>query len=80
MSIKVSKRNSDKDFVYQLEGRLDTSGSAVLKLEFDMATANPTELEDIIRSTGFFQSKARNLIGMASICRESLLSALPVSA
>lgn len=42
MSIKVSKRNSDKDFVYQLEGRLDTAGSAVLKLEFDMATANPT--------------------------------------
>ena len=30
-----------------------------------LATANPTELEDIIRSTGFFQSKARNLIGMA---------------
>lgn len=42
MSIKVSKRNSDKDVVYMLEGRLDTSGSAILKLELDMATANAT--------------------------------------
>lgn len=31
----------------------------------DLAEANPGELEEIIRSTGFYQSKARNLIGMA---------------
>ena len=30
-----------------------------------LAVANPTEVEEIIRSTGFFQTKARNLIGMA---------------
>ena len=30
-----------------------------------LATADQAELEDIIRSTGFFASKARNLIGMA---------------
>jgi endonuclease-3 len=31
----------------------------------DLAEADPAELEEIIRSTGFFRSKARNLIGMA---------------
>lgn len=30
-----------------------------------LAGANPAELEDIIRSTGFYQNKAKNLIGMA---------------
>ena len=30
-----------------------------------LAAAVPTELEDVVRSTGFYQSKARNLIGMA---------------
>ncbi len=30
-----------------------------------LAHANPVELEEIIRSTGFFQTKAKNLIGMA---------------
>lgn len=30
-----------------------------------LAMAEPAELEGIIRSTGFYQSKARNLIGMA---------------
>ena len=29
-----------------------------------LSEANPTELETIIRSTGFYQSKAKNLIGM----------------
>lgn len=42
MSIRVTKRNHDNDTVFQLEGRLDTAGSAVLKLEMDMATANPS--------------------------------------
>ncbi len=30
-----------------------------------LAGANPAELEEIVRSTGFYQSKARNLIAMA---------------
>lgn len=30
-----------------------------------LAGADPAELEEIIRSTGFFQTKAKNLIGMA---------------
>lgn len=30
-----------------------------------LAVANPTDVEEIIRSTGFYQTKARNLIGMA---------------
>ena len=30
----------------------------------DLAAANPLELEDLIHSTGFFRSKAKNLIGM----------------
>lgn len=30
-----------------------------------LAAAKPTELEEVIRSTGFFRSKAANLIGMA---------------
>ncbi len=32
----------------------------------DLMHAEQTELEEIVRSTGFFASKARNLIGMAS--------------
>jgi endonuclease III len=32
----------------------------------DLAVAEGTEVEDIIRSTGFYQSKAKNLIGMAT--------------
>lgn len=31
----------------------------------DLAHAEPSELEEIIRSTGFFRSKAKSLIGMA---------------
>ncbi|MFA5884006.1 MAG: endonuclease III [Acidimicrobiia bacterium] len=30
----------------------------------DLAGANPLELEDMVHSTGFFRSKAKNLIGM----------------
>ncbi len=30
-----------------------------------LATANPEELEEIIRSTGFYRSKAKSLLGMA---------------
>jgi len=32
---------------------------------WDLAAADPSELEEIIRSTGFFRSKARSLLGMA---------------
>jgi endonuclease-3 len=31
----------------------------------ELAAADPAELEEIIRSTGFFRSKAKSLIGMA---------------
>src|SRR5271168_4753709 len=31
----------------------------------DLAGADPRELEEIVRSTGFFRAKAGNLIGMA---------------
>jgi endonuclease-3 len=31
----------------------------------ELAQANPTELEEMIRSTGFFRNKTKNLIGMA---------------
>jgi endonuclease-3 len=30
-----------------------------------LAAADPAELEEVVRSTGFYQSKAKNLIGMA---------------
>lgn len=52
-----------------------------------LAAAAPAELEDVIRSTGFFRNKTRNLIGMATALLEehggdlprnmSELSALP---
>lgn len=31
----------------------------------DLAEANPADVEEIVRSTGFYASKAKNLIGMA---------------
>ena len=33
---------------------------------FDLAAADPEQLEEVIRSTGFFRSKAKSLIGMAT--------------
>jgi endonuclease III len=33
---------------------------------WSLAAADPAELEELIRSTGFFRAKARNLIGMAN--------------
>jgi endonuclease-3 len=33
---------------------------------YALAAADPAELEELIRSTGFFRAKARNLIGMAN--------------
>ena len=32
---------------------------------FDLATAKPADVEEIIKSTGFFRNKTRSLIGMA---------------
>jgi endonuclease III len=31
----------------------------------DLAAANPTDVEEIIRSTGFYQNKTKSLVGMA---------------
>ncbi len=36
----------------------------------DLAGANPVELEELVRTTGFFRSKARNLIGLATALEE----------
>jgi endonuclease-3 len=36
----------------------------------DLAAADPSELEGLVQSTGFFRSKAKNLIGMATALEE----------
>ena len=43
----------------------------------DLANADPEELEGIIRTTGFFRSKARSLIGMATALVERYDGAVP---
>ena len=43
----------------------------------DLASADPTELEEIVRSTGFFRSKAKNLIGMAHAVEERYSGKIP---
>jgi len=43
----------------------------------DLAAADPAELESIIRSTGFFRSKAKSLVGMASALVERYDSEVP---
>ncbi len=42
-----------------------------------LAAADPPELERIIKSTGFFRSKARSLIGMASALVDRFQGAVP---
>jgi len=42
-----------------------------------LAQANPSELEEIVRSTGFYHSKARNLIGMAARVVEHFNGEIP---
>jgi len=42
-----------------------------------LAEANPTELETIIRSTGFYQSKAKNLNGMGRNVVDRFASVIP---
>jgi endonuclease III len=46
---------------------------------FDLANAAPGELEDIIRSTGFYQNKAKSLIGMATALVERFDGEVPTS-
>lgn len=45
----------------------------------DLAHADPAELEALIRSTGFFRSKARNLIGLGAALSERHGGAVPPS-
>jgi endonuclease III len=44
-----------------------------------LAAANPDELEAIVRSTGFYQSKARNLIAMAQALVERFDGEVPTA-
>jgi endonuclease III len=44
-----------------------------------LAGADPAELEDIVRSTGFFQTKARNLISMATDVHERFAGEVPTA-
>jgi endonuclease-3 len=43
----------------------------------DLAHAQPTDVEDIIRSTGFYNNKTRNLIGMAQALVERFDGEVP---
>ena len=43
----------------------------------DLAGANPLELEDLVHSTGFFRSKAKNLIGMGEALDERFDGEVP---
>jgi len=43
----------------------------------DLALADPDELEEIIKSTGFYKNKARSLIGMASALVDRFGSEVP---
>ncbi len=43
----------------------------------DLAAADPAELEELVHSTGFFRSKAKNLIGMGAALEERFGGAVP---
>lgn len=45
----------------------------------DLAAADPEELEAIIRSTGFYHSKARSLLGLASAITERFAGQVPTA-
>jgi endonuclease-3 len=45
----------------------------------DLAVANPPELEEIIRTTGFFHNKAKSLIGMATTVAERFGGEVPTA-
>jgi endonuclease-3 len=42
-----------------------------------MATANPAELEDMIKSTGFYRNKTKSLLGMSSAIVERFGGRVP---
>ena len=42
-----------------------------------LAAANPEDVEEIIRSTGFFRSKTKSLIGMAAAVAERFGGEVP---
>jgi endonuclease-3 len=44
----------------------------------DLAHADPGEVEELIRSTGFFRSKTKSLIGMAQAVEERFAGEVPV--
>jgi endonuclease-3 len=43
----------------------------------DMAAANPEELEELIRPTGFFRSKAKSLLGLSAALRDNFGGEVP---
>src|SRR5262245_62812805 len=43
----------------------------------DLARADPTDVEEIIRSTGFYQNKTKSLIGMATALVERFSGEVP---
>ena len=43
----------------------------------DMAAANPEELEEVIRPTGFFRAKAKSLIGLSTVLRDDFGGEVP---
>ncbi len=43
----------------------------------DLAAADPREVEDVIRSTGFYQNKTRSLLGMAAAVEERFGGEVP---
>ena len=43
----------------------------------DLAAANPEELEEIIRPTGFFRAKAKSLMGLATALRDDFGGEVP---
>jgi endonuclease-3 len=46
---------------------------------YDLAVADPSKVEEIIRSTGFYQNKTRSIIGMASALVERFDGEVPTS-
>jgi endonuclease III len=46
---------------------------------YDLASADPSKVEDIVRSTGFYQNKTRSLIGMAGALVERFGGEVPTA-
>ncbi|MEY2444699.1 MAG: endonuclease [Ilumatobacteraceae bacterium] len=45
----------------------------------DLAAANPSDVEEVIRSTGFYQNKTRSLLGMAQALLERFDGQVPTA-